>query len=845
MKSFVVRPVGLVGVLLIAAGCGSSGDGGPGPADGSVDLSDTSAPGTDAPTATPEAGGGGDDATTSDDAGTCGDGVVEGTEGCDDGAKNGTTGDPCTIGCAWVCIKGDPTQGDPLCNGGVKNPCLGTATCQADHTCLPGTPLAEGASCGTGLICSGGTCNAAVCGDGIVTLPEECDDGAKNGTASDGCDKNCKFVCVSTDPTRNCTPADPCAGQGTCVAATHVCAAGTTLGNGTICGGEATDGGAPDGGAIEVCKTGACVAGYCGDGVIDESPPEQCDFGAGNGPGTGCEINCTLSCTKSPNSCPQPTDSCAGPSTCTSVTVTGDNGQKCVVGPSLPDTTPCGAGNNGKCSGGVCVVTTCGDGTLQSGEDCDWGTAKNIAGSGCEPTCKFSCTKSPDSCANDDLCTASPMTCQTVSQPGTDAGADVGQKCQAAAQITNCGVCDTATAGEFVCTGDKCATSICGDGCVDPRDLTGTPATGEQCEPPNTATCDKFCHTIAAAVCGNGVREAGEQCDDGNTTNLDGCSYESATNNCKFEQDHRVNSVSINGTTDSFCANNALGKGALANNFLTLGVLNGDLKTGVQAGTTTIAFTFENITDLAGVQANPGLQLGSLSGTPVTPGTTYDGTADTDWWYTTTGTTINANRDALSVLPATLSGTKLAASGTIDLAVALTAAATTLHVTSTKIAATVGTSNAPTKSTGAPPGHLASENLDPALTSFATMTNGALCGNLSTASLANVPVPTTLVGTFCTQKFAATNSLLDVLVVGCNAIITINPTQPDQIDPAAPVQGAGGLYTLVATGNTVTACTDKGAAHTYTKPSAGFTACLTAAAYSSYFNFTSDRVIMK
>ena len=129
------------------------------------------------------------------------------------------------------------------------------------------------------------------------------------------------------------------------------------------------------------------------------------------------------------------------------------------------------------------------------------------------------------------------------------------------------------------------------------------------------------------------------------------------------------------------------------------------------------------------------------------------------------------------------------------------------------------------------------------------MNNGLLCGNISAASLATVPIPTTLAtggSTACSQGYATTNSLLDVLVGGCTVVIfsAINATQPDQIDPSQPAAGAGPAYTLVESGKAVTSCKDKSGT-SFTKPSTGFTECLAAAAYSSYFQFTSDRVIMK
>ncbi|TMA30340.1 MAG: DUF4215 domain-containing protein [Deltaproteobacteria bacterium] len=67
----------------------------------------------------------------------------------------------------------------------------------------------------------------------------------------------------------------------------------------------------------------------------------------------------------------------------------------------------------------------------------------------------------------------------------------------------------------------------CGNGIVQP---------GEQCEPPNTNTCDASCHTVEFPVefpvefCGDEILESNEECDDGNTVSGDGCSSD-----CRIE----------------------------------------------------------------------------------------------------------------------------------------------------------------------------------------------------------------------------------------------------------------------------------------------------------------------
>ena len=92
------------------------------------------------------------------EGGTCGDGLVEGAEECDDG--NNVDGD----GCSASCIpEGDTTGGEP-----------DTAT--------------------TGETDTGGetdhTTGVTACGDGIVDAFEECDDG--NTVDGDGCSASCQ-----------------------------------------------------------------------------------------------------------------------------------------------------------------------------------------------------------------------------------------------------------------------------------------------------------------------------------------------------------------------------------------------------------------------------------------------------------------------------------------------------------------------------------------------------------------------------------------------------------------------------------------------------------------------------
>lgn len=760
-------------------------------------------------TGTPD--GAGDDATQdgpNNDNPICGNGFVEASELCDDGAKNGTAGASCKTDCTWTCLN---VPGNTECDD--KNPCNGAETCNDSHTCNAGTPIAEGGACDTGKICRSGTCADVVCGDGIITAPEECDDG--NTATGDGCEPTCKFSCVAGDATRACPAADVCAGAATC-SATHTCTAGTPKADGTACG------------TGQICVAGKCGAASCGDGFV--SAGEDCDFGAGNGPGKGCEATCKFSCAN--DAACADTNTCNGAETCVANSVGGAAGKKCQAGTNLATGTAC---TGGTCDGaGVCkpvVGSSCGNGTLQAGEQCDLGTANNGTGKGCTATCQFECTTAPDSCAAADTnaCDGT-MKCTVATGLG---GTGTGQKCVNGAAPAACASCG----GTNVCVASACAAPKCGDGCI---------TAGEQCEPPGTGSCSATCQTTTAAVCGNGKREAGEQCDDGNKTNLDACD-----STCQFEQDQRINSLTMVYDT-SICTANALGKGVP--NSTAQKTLQDSLTAGVGDGSISILFEalYPSIPhDLSGTTV-PAMQLGSLTGTPVM-GTGYAGASDLDWWYTADAAGLDMSRIPTAKLAVAIAAKalKTTSPGNLTIMVNLGSGLQPLSLSSVNLTAQVGATSAPKASTGPTPGHLAAENLDPALVSFGSMQGGQLCGNVSAYSLAKAPIPKSLaVGgpatSKCGENYPTTASLLDLFVGGCKVlgiITAITPTQPDASDPTAPAFGAGAKYTFTRTGTSVSGCKDKSGKATANATE--FDQCLKAAAYSSSFKFTTDRVIIK
>ncbi len=417
----------------------------------------------------------------------CGDGIVIGTEVCDDG--NTATGDGCDASCAvetgWSCDGADPTTCNTTCGDSIV---VGTEVCDDGNTTANDGCDATCAAVETGYVClqdttpmdnicdTGGAGSVVpVCGDGIVIGGEVCDDG--NTASNDGCDATCAAVETGYVCLQDTTPMDNICDTGGAGSVVPVC------GDGMVLGGEVCDDGntASNDGCDATCA--AVETGYvC---LQDTTPMDNiCDTGGagsvvplcGDGMVIGGEV-CDDGNTASNDGCD---------ATCAAV----ETGYVC-----LQDTTPmdniCDTGGAGS------VVPVCGDGMVLGGEVCDDGnTASN---DGCDATC---------------------------------AAVETGYAClQDTTPMDN--ICDTGGAGSVV--------PVCGDGMV---------IGGEVCDDGNTvandgcdATCaavetgyvclqdttpmDNICDTGGAGsvvpVCGDGIVIGGEVCDDGNTAANDGC----------------------------------------------------------------------------------------------------------------------------------------------------------------------------------------------------------------------------------------------------------------------------------------------------------------------------------
>ncbi|MCA9605719.1 MAG: putative metal-binding motif-containing protein [Myxococcales bacterium] len=183
---------------------------------------------------------------------------------------------------------GDGDGGDADGGGGTMDGGGGGACASA----------ADGTECGSSMICVGGACVTATCGDGFMSMGEECDDA--NDVAFDGCEPGtCTFTCHE-DP--ECDDGRVCNGAELCNASTHVCTPGTAPAPGTTC---------DLGGGSGVCRGTDCVDPGCGNGVTDGT--EDCDDG-NDVDGDGCDTDCTFSCTEDLDCIDG--DVCTGDETC-------------------------------------------------------------------------------------------------------------------------------------------------------------------------------------------------------------------------------------------------------------------------------------------------------------------------------------------------------------------------------------------------------------------------------------------------------------------------------------------------------------------------------------------------
>lgn len=442
---------------------------------------------------------------------TCGNGIVDFDEVCDDGGV-----------ADGKCPDGTPCNSNNDCNNaGVCAPDGCSKDCQSNETCGNGIKdLGEvcdnGSANAIGAACEPGCQGGSGCGNGFVDPGEECDDGGSDD--SDDC-VSCKFArCgdgfTDSDGTsfrEACDPTDP---NGPGSAGCNPNCTVATCGDGIVNPNFKPDGthpeqcdlgsGAAGNGSNSSC-TPTCQFNVCGDGM--QGPGEDCDHGGSNGvPGDTCDSTChVVGCG---NGVVDGTEQC--------------DPQTVLTDPANPVDTPA-------CDSD-CTFVVCGDGHTNgsAGEACDQGSALNgtcaYGGSNANAKCDFCSIDCKTHIPNKQAPFCGDAIINDASEQCDDGAANGTESCP---YNTSCNVCSSS------CKLVAGTAPHCGDGAVQTADneqCDGTNLNGATCTSlgfssggTNKLACSqcRFDTSGCKADCGNNKAEGNEQCDG---TDLNGAS---------------------------------------------------------------------------------------------------------------------------------------------------------------------------------------------------------------------------------------------------------------------------------------------------------------------------------
>ncbi len=486
---------------------------------------------------------------------SCGNGILDKDEECDDGQHCLVGGSACTsVSQCPVDANGDPTPCVQRNGDGCNNACniesCGDGVTDPDGPDnIPNTDDDEECDDGNNVDndACGNDCQGPVCGNGEIEALEECEfDADGNPDVPDNCychPDSCELECggdggnggpncgngvldtgeecddggvCSDDPNVPCTidNVTSCADPNSAVCITQdkdgcgrscqieECGDGITNVfvdpvTGQLVAEECDDGNIDN---HDLC-TDDCKSAVCGDGHTQGVAGEQCDDGG------VCSDDINVACTTADVS------GCVDPNSAVCLPVSGDGcsefcqPERCGDGvldlngidndiTTLDDNEECddGAQSNGDGCDANCKLEACGDGIQQPSEECDDNNL--IDGDGCNHLCR------EERCGDGVL---DPDGADNTIGGGDD------EECDDGNQSDNDGCSAT------------CQLEACGDNIQQPS---------EECDDGDLDDNDGCSHLCREERCGDGIQQSGEDCDDGNQSSGDGCSDTCVAESC-------------------------------------------------------------------------------------------------------------------------------------------------------------------------------------------------------------------------------------------------------------------------------------------------------------------------